>query len=1293
MKDKRLEKIRKKDPIIATYPALTLLNASKIVDETYSEHALTHISIGNIYDYLQNLLRWVKINKGCAAGAIVGPIGYGKTSTAVHFWKECEDAKIVSIPPVSWRNFEELFNGIYGWVKYKLEKSAPSFNIKLDEIYKKYRKKSLEEISQIRQIPLSKLKEMLKSGQLVLGYKSKEIIDYLDEITNLILSAKFEGLMIFLDELQITLEEYPTRDKFMNDIFMLVNELLTRNGKYGIIFCMPTNTEILIADIRKDIIQRLQKCNIYIRADTIYDRKFPLELWEKYSYLYKFKDIKSDIIPECTLDAIGQISSREDLGAGPRTVIDTFIQAINYYDISKQPYTPINLIDDYLTRKIAFVAGGKIVNAVSKAINIPFVKEKKERINTIKLLSSYPSGCPDEIIKLYNLENTVDELVKKLYGEVLMKTIEGYTLQGLLEERRPTEPHFIRITRDFINRYSEDRDHADMARKAFIKNIIDKIFEKRRPQQIIGWDKEGEINIYKQTILRKLKGTFNYEFPYRMLNLVISSYKSIPDIQKYPEGINLVFHLDWNCDREYPGYIEFDEEINNKVIIRLNLIQYSKLDINIPYLARFFSMDKISPMFMLSLLNYLDKESKNIPTHEIEGEMKIFTERLITYSNQMLLSNILRETSKVPLKFVGEKLIEEIFNNLCKKLFPEYKTFITSYKWQLSFKSYLTALRDERIGLRVARGRISFRRSSLEIANIFGVVSVLAFKTFANSIRHVLRVEVDKEYIKLKFLYHPLEEKILDWIRSSTNRIQKKESILPCLYYADIFENAKKLGYEIDEIAMAIDLLKNRKHIYFDKEEKLFYEVPVSIEEKKDDLIKKINDLQEYVKELKDTGLGFDDSIYEEKISKLTKRVEKTENEEDCEIIQEEINVQFKFINGFIHDRTGKITSDLSDINRRIQSIILHGTPKSLTKDIESNVPWVSDLNELRNMILNKYNISLKNLNKLALPLNNLLETWHGERFGVKDFINFYKSYIELKNKIEDCFEEIEISKNYFSKFENWSELLRKVGNVFSDAQVCNEMYKNPVFLKELEKIFTCINVNFEDKKLESLVDYEIFSIEIEKVGKNLEDWKRIQRQTFNSEKERYQEKLQVIQISERMLRTTFDPYDPSGSFERLHKEVYEKCKEKLGDITENLKYFESEILYSINILDQDLSELKEDVDKIKKQFRSIKKQFLIEIIKNIEEFDSFCNQIKQLNENVTNIEKNLRGVITVKRATIEEEEILQIIKDPNGEDLKNVIIKFAEKNPERFNLSSILKVIENLFKKNQIRMKIFKRR
>jgi hypothetical protein len=102
MKNPRLEKVRRKDPIIATYTASALLTSPQTVHEAYTEHALTHMSLGDTSTYLERLLNWVLVNKGCVVGAIVGPYGYGKTSTAVYLWRECEQQKIIGVPPFKW---------------------------------------------------------------------------------------------------------------------------------------------------------------------------------------------------------------------------------------------------------------------------------------------------------------------------------------------------------------------------------------------------------------------------------------------------------------------------------------------------------------------------------------------------------------------------------------------------------------------------------------------------------------------------------------------------------------------------------------------------------------------------------------------------------------------------------------------------------------------------------------------------------------------------------------------------------------------------------------------------------------------------------------------------------------------------------------------------------------------------------------------------------------------------------------------------------------------------------------
>jgi len=489
-------------------------------------------------------------------------------------------------------------------------------------------------------------------------------------------------------------------------------------------------------------------------------------------------------------------------------------------------------------------------------------------------------------------------------------------------------------------------------------------------------------------------------------------------------------------------------------------------------------------------------------------------------------------------------------------------------------------------------------------------------------------------------------------------------------------------------------LLKVRKRIDYDKIKDQIYEFPISIEDRKGSLKSKLHDLSEYVFELKGI-VGFDEDFYKEEISKITVSInEKIENEEDCEIIQEKIYAQFRNINGFIQNKEGKTSSELSDMLENIQLVFKQGIPSLITQSIEGNVPCISDLNGLRIMIMTKYNSVFKELRNLAALINKLLEDRGSERFGLKTFIKFFNRNIELKGEFRNCKEELVATNSYYTKLEDWNKLVRITNDIFLKAQTCKGLYNNPLFLDELGKIFNNIEINFLEKKLEGLVDHEVFSIEIEEVGKKIEVWQRSQRETFLSEKEKYQEMLLKIQVVERMLRQNFDIYDPKGSFEKLYEEIYEKIKkESINTITKDLKDFNNEILYSINILEKDLSELKGRVEKTKNGFQIIKKQFSIDTIKNFKEFDSFCNKVMQLIEHIREIEKNLRGVITREQATKDEEEILQIMKDPSGEDLKKVIIKYAEKNPERFNLSLILELIVSLFRKNQIIMKIIKRR
>lgn len=1292
MNNKRLQKIKEKDPIIGTYSISSLISASKIVDETYSEHALTHVPVGDTSDYLKKLINWIKVNKGCALGAIVGSYGYGKSSTAIHFWKECEKENILSLPPTSWKNLDELLTGINAWVSYRLNERAPLLKNKLNEISVKYQKKTLEEISLLRNIPLEQIENMKQDGELILGYKPEDIINYLSEITDLILSAGYKGLCIFLDELQITLSGYPTRDKFMTDIFVLGNELLNREGKYGMIFCMPTITESLISDIRKDIIHRFQKCNLFIRTDSFVDRKFPLELWEKYAILYEFKDIIYNILPKSTLDAIGQISSRNDLGAGPRSVIDAFKQAVVHYEIKKRSYSQVDLINDYLVKKIAFVQGGKFIKIIREAIDIPYIAEDEKRKSTIKVLSAYPKGCPDEILKLYNLTDTMDDLTNRYYGDIIIKSIEGYTLRKLLLDKPIAEPHFIRLTKDFINRYTEDNSHAIAAKGSFIKFIIDDIFMKKNISQIVGWKTKEERIIDEHTIIRKLEGTFNPEFPYRKLNLIISSSKIFPTI-KENDDLTIIFYLNWNCDKNYNGEIKFDDNKKNIIMINLNLLHRLEENPNIAYISKFFPTDKMSPMFMLSLLNYLEEKKEMIPTHEIEGEMKVFQDRLINISRQVLLNNYLRESSKVPFNFVGNKLIEEIFSYMCKQLYPEYITFITSSHWKNNLNKYLHAIKDDRINLKIARGKEIFEGSKEEIANIFGMTRILELNTVAGTLKKFIKIEEINGRRKISFLRHPLEEKILEWIRNSDEKIIKKGIKVSCIFYKDIFVESKRMGYLDEELHAALEILKTRKYIDYDQKSKRIYEYPASIEEHKILLNNKLNDLRDNILELKKEIINFNEEIYTRDISKINGKFIKIENIEDCESMREEIHLQFKKMNGYISKYEGNIEHDLLHILDKLKLIKLEGPPKNLIQDIEGQVSWVVNLNELRQMILSKYNKVFSNMRELSILVSGLLDAKNNQDFGVSSFIYLYKESVNIKKFYETYKGELNAAKSYFEKFEEWLQLLRNTNKIFSDAQRCKEQYNILLFLEKLNEIFKNMKENFDKRKLEGLADIEIFSGEINKIGEDINKWESEQRGSFLNKKENFQKKLQQINISEYNLRTNFDTYDPSGSFDKLHDEVFEKVVKVINELENKINYSEEEILYSINILDEKLDDYKIKISKLKKDFKQLKKDFNREILKNANQHESFCQKFKELATSYNIVRADLRGIINPKPINKEEEDIINLLKDSNTLDLKEVIMKISEKKKKIFDLSSILELLGNLFKKNQIIVKIILRK
>ena len=1287
-----LSEIMKKDPIIATFSADDLIKTPDFVESTYSKHAETHISLGDATEYQKNLIKWIVTNRDSVTGAIVGDYGYGKTSTAVYLWKECQKNEIIAVPPFAWDSLEDLIKGIYGWVSYKL-KNAPDSASESVALYNEYKKAALDNIAAERGISVKNLIDLQEDGLLKLEISPADVLDYISKLTNIVLEAKFKGLIIFTDELQGTLEAYPSQNKFLDDMFNLVNELLKREGNYGVMFCIPLTTETMIADVRKDIIDRLKKRNLYMRCEDMYGREFPRTLWDKYADLFEFEDRKFDVVEPETLDAIGQIASKRDLGAGPRSVIESFAQISNHYFDVQESYTPVDLIDDYLSKKMSFATGSKLLQAVKDELDTDLVKKDDRNVYAIKLLAAFPQyGCSDEIIQKYGLKDVIGKLAVKLYGTDIIKLPEGYALLKLQSETAPKMLVHERLIRDFIQRYTEDSEHAKMAGIIFVDYIIADIFSGPRTgiPPIEAWTTKDSKQI-ENGVKLCLKGSFNSKYPYRDVLATVTTDN--PDISIDTKEIGIWFYLDYTKPPTDPGEIRYIPP--NNVIFRLNLLRQLDKQPHIPYFD-LLPEDKLSPMFMLSLLWYLDEHGRIIPKSE-ENAMNWVVNTLIDSSVEVLLGTALKDYNDFELRIFGRQAIKEVFNEVCNKLYPHYKTLISSPSphWQKKLSPYIQALKDERMSIGVKRGKKWYEADKEVIQNIFGIASKLSVQTTMDNLSDLIEYEwggKDDPTAKIRFKVHPCENVILEQLQKSEKTVES-DNVCAHLLSKDVaIDEGTQLGYTDGEIDVCINLLELRKYITFDPEDGELKESITSIEDMRDGLQETAAKAQELLETIDNTIGIFDKETYESKIQDVERSADTIQDIEEYEELQKDISSIITTLNGSIDHTKGEMDADLSRIGAKINAIITQGTPNELSVPKEAGVSWVDDFNQCQAILKEKYVRVITNLKRGRATVNDLQRKIAGA-INEKEFQTVYGEYTTFNRNIAEHLRDLESAGGYLNKYIKWDVILNEATKVHQDANRLKETYNNPRFSEELKQCFGNITIDLNKRKLEALADYEIHLINIKNIGTNIDEWLRTQRNSFIKQKNGYESNLSELRIDKDKLRANFDPFNPEGSFDDLFDEVREKTSEHLSEMVDKVKILKNQLLYDSKILKRDIKDSLEKVEQITSELNAIQDVLSMETIEKGDEWLSIVGRIEESNK-FFNVIYDDSKPIKIEAPSDDEKIILNMMSDnPMGVNLNDIIMKLVDKESEDFNLDVLMKHLQNLFRKNHIIIKILPRR
>ncbi len=840
------DEILSKKPVIHTRFAEQFISQPHDVESAYNHHFHTHISLGDTDDFARRLIERT-ISAKTPKAAVIAPWGYGKTSTLIFTWRACEAAHILTVPPFICSSLQDILSAAYGWLRYRL---SSTWHGELDSVYAQYGRVAFDERvkSYAAQTGVTEadartvLQQAQSDGSFTPELTASNLMKFLEYASGLVGRAGFKGLIVLADELQDffgkSADIRGSIQKLRDVIWWLAAH---GNLNLGLVLCMPDTTEGMIQQDGQDILDRLKTDRLYLSLRNIYSPEFPTQLWDRYVELYEVGSEADRVLDRNVLVSTGQIATREDLGRGPRSVVDIFQCALRHYDKTRETYTPITLIDDFLTGQVSFdMQANPIRFAVEDALLL-----LKNQITSdahrkaIKLWAAFPEhGCRDEVLEAYGAKAAAYELSEMhgVHGPLLTYQSVGYTLRKLATFT-PGGTAVERIARDFWLAYSEqDPKWAESAQSAFIEFVLPRVFEKRKN----AWGNWELASTTSKGYSGRLTGTFADQYPSRMLDVQVATTPARIEPRKSDARSDFQFDFvlatsrDKDSSRD-PGRIEYVSGNQRWLRFTLNLVNHSLAGATLPQdlrnLKSSLNPNFLTPQLMLAFADFARGWEKSKPDNHIleseRGALNTITESMVNYSVQVLFGDGLKATFGQRLDFAGTQIVREIFVLACRTAWPEgtYHSLLTIP--QRALDDYLNAL--GRLQLREKRGDVPLReRHKGKLALLFGIDS---HKTFENRAKNdyadlMQYKDLGGDQAQVQLQPHPLEAAVLHEMNTGQLHYHTASRDVPALKGDRFLEVASASGYRDEEAGMVLRLLLGRELVGKDNGAGLLYRLP-----------------------------------------------------------------------------------------------------------------------------------------------------------------------------------------------------------------------------------------------------------------------------------------------------------------------------------------------------------------------------------------------------------------------------------------------------------------------------------
>ncbi len=1228
-----LERLEQLQPIVSTVRAQDIAENPEIVRNTYEFVASVFYSFESVRQNLRDpLLRRLREGKP-VLGYVSGEYGYGKTSTMVWLWHQCEQQDFIAVPPFVFYHWDDLLLAATKWLSFRLKERYPDLARKAEQLYERYRSRAVEELVAdvakrqrvSREDARRIVEDLLARGRLSL-LSAPQMADFLKEAAELAREGGFKGFIAFADEAQNFVDQ-PNPHERVEQLRMFVHAFRTLDSPTGLFWGLTSRVEGLLNEQAGDMVQRVQDYGVFLSLKGAYTREFPKKLWE---HLYRtYAPEGKGLADDAALEALGQICERGDLSNGPRTVIAAFRCIARHWREKQKPYTAWQLVDDYENRHIVFEGQEQTITTLLRTLlNEPLVQGNPEFQKAIRLLCVFPEGLHRDTAERYGVWEAVDKLANTwgwLGSRIYEPQHNHFALTGL---GRATDrmDMMTALLQRFRNRWWHDTDEKTkwrVAKEAFVRFVLPELFPKRSPGEQSKWSghpKEGtEPDVVSMPVPSViLEGSFDgtmARFPQRRIAVAVSEDEE--KLKRWrPQEKDLDLTVRFFLLKMPEGASGEVETTNGEPVLdfRLNVERhYDEYPSDLHIFRNIMSPYHCTAMVLLNLVMFVCAEMQrhDIPDSDRQALETHLLRPAVRHVVALLFPEQMRCLGVSIEKVAGQALVERAFEKKCAELYPDYKPLLTTRQSQNDLQRYKTLLTQGGLSLPEKQGRRAFTVTREELTRMLGVsgsqrdAAVNRLKDIGLlKTREVTTAEGQKVEVTLS--EHPLEQKLREWVQQFGKEVTVTEggrkSTVRKITLDELRTHARRWGAHAEEVGEAIALAQARGTL-----ERVNGEVREAVPSLDPSVIKQgaeaIKGTLEKLQPLfPDDIARFVDQLNE--IIRLT--------ETDDEGAWDTARIQLSGLQGqlreFVRAKAQEIANEAERLEREGQKL-LRAKPSDLDQPIRLSVRLAEWLERHRQGLQRERNRLSERLNKVLTQAQQIER--EAKRIANE---SEWQKQVDLLAKVADClsserknFEqlqgELQSWRAYWDGLQRWRTVSEEADNVFRNIP---ERYSE--LRQEANSWLEQVMDYFAEQRQEALKGAEQFEYSLRALREKLARLQSEEHEKFRRLIEEYERTLTVLNGAR--LSTPYDPQDPEGSYERLFGEVMSQLQGAIAHFEENLQQSRNRLQFLQFIRQQNVAELTEETEWLSGTLRQLRDEIRYETVKAFRDGDQKLKEL-----------------------------------------------------------------------------------